>query len=90
MLTRVLATEWAPTVRVNAIDPGYVRTELIEELRLKGRLVHDAVERRTPMGRMGEAHEIAAAAVFVASQDASFMTGETLMIGGGWNAYGFV
>jgi len=90
MLTRVLATEWAPAVRVNAIAPGYVRTDLIEELRQSGQLDYEAVTRRTPMGRLGETHEIAAAAVFVASPDASFMTGETLVIDGGWNAYGFV
>jgi NAD(P)-dependent dehydrogenase (short-subunit alcohol dehydrogenase family) len=90
MLSRVLAIEWAPTVRVNCIAPGYVRTDLIENLRATGRLDYDGLIRRTPMRRFGEGAEIADAALFLASDRASFMTGSILTVDGGWSAYGFV
>lgn len=90
MLTRVLATEWAPGIRVNAIAPGYVRTDFVEGLRQQGLLDFEALKRRTPQGRLAEPEEIARAAVFLSSEDAGFVTGETLVVDGGWLAYGFV
>jgi len=91
MLTKVLAAEWgAGGVRVNAIAPGYVRTDLVQGLADGGQLDLAAVQRRTPMGRLAEPAEIAGAAVFLASDEASFITGETLVVDGGWLAYGWV
>ncbi|HEY8643524.1 MAG TPA: glucose 1-dehydrogenase [Candidatus Dormibacteraeota bacterium] len=91
MLTKVLAAEWGPGgVRVNAIAPGYVRTDLVQGLADGGELDLGAVQRRTPMGRLAEPKEIASAAVFLASDEASFITGETLVVDGGWLAYGWV
>ena len=91
MLTKVLASEWAARgVRVNAIAPGYVRTDLVQGLADRGQLDLAAVQKRTPMGRLAEPAEIAAAAVFLASDEASFITGETLVVDGGWLAYGWV
>jgi NAD(P)-dependent dehydrogenase (short-subunit alcohol dehydrogenase family) len=89
MLTRILAAELAPAVRVNALAPGYVRTDFVEGLRERGLLDFAALERRTPQGRLAEPEEIARAAVFMCSSDAAFITGETLVIDGGWLAYGF-
>ncbi len=89
-MTKVLAVEWAPHVRVNAIAPGYVRTDLVEGLVKEGRLDIPSLERRTPMGRLAEPAEIAKVAVFLASEDAGYITGETLLVDGGWVAYGFV
>lgn len=89
MLTKVLASEWAPNVRVNAIAPGYVRTELTDRLRDEGKLDYAALERRTPMRRFAEPAEIARSAVFLASSEASYVTGQTLLVDGGWTAYGF-
>jgi NAD(P)-dependent dehydrogenase (short-subunit alcohol dehydrogenase family) len=91
MLTKVLAIEWAGSgVRVNAIAPGYVETDFTRDLRAKGLLDFAALARRTPMGRLGTPEEIGEAAVFLASDAASFVTGEILTVDGGWAAYGFV
>jgi len=85
-MTRELATIHArENIRVNALCPGPLRTELLmkyldtEEKRQR-RLVH------IPMGRFGEAHEIAKAALFLASDDSSFMTGATFLVDGGITA----
>ena len=91
MMTKVMAIEWAARgVRVNAIAPGYVETEFITMLSQKGILDRDKLARRTPMGRIGTPEEIAAAAVFLASPGASFITGEVLTIDGGWSSYGYL
>lgn len=91
MLTKVLASEWASKkIRVNAIAPGYVRTELVQELLEKGVLPINAIEKRTPQGRMGEVEDVLGASVFLASDEASFVTGAILTIDGGWTAYGYL
>lgn len=86
-MTRALAAEWAPTVRVNAVAPGYVETQMVEELVRAGRLDAGAVAARTPLGRMARPEEIAGAVVFLASDAASYVTGETLMVDGGWTTW---
>ncbi|HVC99949.1 MAG TPA: glucose 1-dehydrogenase [Candidatus Dormibacteraeota bacterium] len=86
-VTRALAAEWAPTVRVNAVAPGYVETAMVQELVAAGRVNPDAVNARTPMRRMARPEEIAAAVVFLASGAASYITGETLMVDGGWTSW---
>jgi NAD(P)-dependent dehydrogenase (short-subunit alcohol dehydrogenase family) len=86
-VTKALAVEWAPAVRVNAVAPGYVATQMVEELVLAGRVDADAVAARTPMRRMAQPEEIAAAVVFLASDAAGYITGETLMVDGGWTSW---
>jgi NAD(P)-dependent dehydrogenase (short-subunit alcohol dehydrogenase family) len=90
MMTRVMASELAPTVRVNAVAPGYVRTAMTERLSDEGKLDFAALERRTPQGRLGEPEEVAKAVLFLCSDDAAYVTGETLVVDGGWLSYGFV
>ena len=83
-MTRSLAAEWAPRVRVNSVAPGYVATPMVLELVSQGRVDPDAVNRRTPFGRMAEPAEVASAVLFLASDEASYITGETIMVDGGW------
>ena len=88
-MTRSMASEWARSgIRVNAVAPGYVRTELINELERKGAIDAKGIAQRTPLGRMAEPGEVAAAIVFLASPKASYITGAVLPVDGGWTAFG--
>jgi NAD(P)-dependent dehydrogenase (short-subunit alcohol dehydrogenase family) len=88
-LTRSMACEWAREgVRVNAVAPGYVKTELVERLASNGQMDRAAIERRTPLGRLAAPDEIAQAIAFLASEAASYITGAVLDVDGGWHAYG--
>jgi 3-oxoacyl-[acyl-carrier protein] reductase len=91
MLTKVLAVEWAKkNIRVNAIAPGYIRTELVQGVIDKGLLPMEGVLRRTPLGRIGEVEELMALAVYLASDESAYMTGSIIHIDGGWEAYGYI
>lgn len=89
-LTKVLATEWArDNVRVVCLDPGYVSAGLGVKSQTRGGAFTAAdIERRTPMGRFAEPEEVAAVAVFLASDAASYVTGTRITVDGGWVAYG--
>lgn len=89
-MTRVMAIEWARLgIRVNCVAPGYVQTDLVDDLAHEGKLTLKDLERRTPLRRLGTAREIARAVVYLASDDAAFVTGEVLVIDGGWTAFGY-
>lgn len=82
-LVRNLAVEWGRRgVRVNAIAPGLVRTDFARAL-WENPKVYDAAVQRYPLGRIGEPDEVAGAAIFLASNAGSFITGQTLVIDGG-------
>jgi gluconate 5-dehydrogenase len=86
MLTRALAVELAPfNVQVNGIAPGFFKTEMNAAL-IADREFSAWVERRTPAGRWGDPHEIAGAAVFLASSAADYVTGHILQVDGGFAA----
>jgi 3-oxoacyl-[acyl-carrier protein] reductase len=79
--TRSLAHELADhDIRVNAIAPGWIHTDMTSPLEL----LHPQLEAQTPMGRLGDPDDIAWAAVYLASAEAKFVTGQTLSPNGGW------
>ncbi len=81
-MTRTLAAEWAPRVRVNAISVGGIATEALDVV-----MTNDALRRQleagTPMGRVGEVEDVAACALYLASDAGSFVTGKVFQIDGG-------
>ena len=83
-LTKVMALSLAPhRIRVNAIGPGTILTELAKTAVLGNREAERKILSRTPMGRMGEPEEVASVAVFLASDEASYLTGQTIYPDGG-------
>ena len=84
-LTRALAVAWAPSVRVNAVAPGYVRTDL-NTAWLDEPENRDYVVGRTPLGRVGEPRDVVGAVIFLASPSAAYVTGQNLRVDGGWSA----
>jgi len=85
-LTRALALEWAQhNVQVNALAPGYVETEMTRGMLEDDELARSVVK-NTPIGRWGQTDEIVGPAVFLASRASSFVTGQVLVVDGGWTA----
>jgi len=81
-LTKDVALSYAPTVRCNCVAPGFVATRLTEVLLGQPELRHH-VESRIPLGRVAEPEEIAAVVAFLCSTDASYLTGQTIVVDGG-------
>jgi 3-oxoacyl-[acyl-carrier protein] reductase len=79
-LTKAMALALGPQIRINAICPGWIRTDMLEELDPE---VHQRILDETALARWGTPDDIASAAVFLASDDASFVTGELLIVAGG-------
>jgi len=90
-LTRGLGVEWAKYgINVNMLSPGYFATDIILHQIQIGQLNLEAIEKRTPMGRLGRMEDLIGPAVFLASSESDFMCGQALIIDGGWMAYGFI
>jgi gluconate 5-dehydrogenase len=85
-VTKVLATEWARYhIQVNAIGPAYLETELTKGMR-ESKVISEDLLRRTPMGRFGKPEEVVGAAIYLASDASSYVTGQTFFVDGGWLA----
>ncbi len=85
-LTRVLAAEWAKyNILVNAVAPGHVDTELVRRDIKKGLLDEKSMKRRSCLLRVGDTDEVASVIAFLASKKSSYITGETLVVDGGFS-----
>ncbi|SHI60250.1 SDR family NAD(P)-dependent oxidoreductase [Desulfofundulus thermosubterraneus] len=85
-MTRALALEWAKyNINVNALCPGYVITPM-NEADLKNEKIYNHLIKNIPMRRLGQVEDMVGAVVFLASDAASYMTGQCLVIDGGWTA----
>jgi 2-deoxy-D-gluconate 3-dehydrogenase len=81
--TKVLAKEWAPyQINVNAIAPGYVITEMTKEF-LKNKKIHNELLKKIPLGRFATIEDISGVALFLASNLADYITGQTILVEGG-------
>jgi NAD(P)-dependent dehydrogenase (short-subunit alcohol dehydrogenase family) len=82
--------EWAKhEITVNCVAPCWTRTPRLDAAFEAGWTSPEEIKKRCPMGRPAEPEEVAKAIVFLASDDASFITGVTLPVDGGWLAYGY-
>jgi NAD(P)-dependent dehydrogenase (short-subunit alcohol dehydrogenase family) len=90
-MTRVMALDLAEVgIRVNCVAPGYIRTDMVQDLIEAGKLDEAPLRRRVPLGDLGTAADIAAAVSWLASTEARYVTGETVVVDGGWLAYGHI
>lgn len=88
-LTRTMAAEYAETgIRVNAVAPGSVRTKLVEQGIADGSIDLAGLLSEIPMRRQAAPAEVAAVVCFLASEDASYITGQTIVVDGGWSTQG--
>lgn len=88
-LTRNLACEWARDgIRVNAVAPWYIRTQRTQDVLADPDYLDEVLE-HTPIGRVGEPEEVAAAIAFLCLPAASYITGQCLAVDGGFSSYGF-
>lgn len=87
LLTRNAALDYAPyNIRVNCVCPGHIETPLLQRLFDDNPTARDDLLRHYPIGRLGQPHEIAEGVLFLASDEASFVTGSSLVIDGGYTA----
>ncbi len=87
-LTRGLAAEWAREgIRVNAVAPGYVETELVRHAFEKGHIDRDTIVAKIPLGRLAEPRSIGDVVTFLASDRADYLTGQTLYVDGGYSIF---
>ncbi|WP_192384462.1 SDR family oxidoreductase [Mesorhizobium silamurunense] len=89
ILTRCMAAELGPVgIRTATVAPGYIRTPALAQLAKAGRIDSTAIGRRIPTGTTGRPEDVADAAFFLASSDASYINGSILYVDGGWTSFG--
>lgn len=87
-LSRHLAAEWAPQgIRVNTVSPWYIETPLTEPVRANAERMQQIIA-RTPMARIGQPEEVAAVVAFLAMDAASYVTGQNILVDGGFSVKG--
>ncbi|MBE6184076.1 glucose 1-dehydrogenase [Bacillus ginsengihumi] len=85
-LTKALAVEWAPyNIKVNAVAPTFIKTELTNKM-FADQSFYDEVLTRIPLGKLAEPSDVTGAVLFLASDMANFITGDTIRVDGGWTA----
>jgi len=90
-MTNVMAIDLAPHgIRVNAVAPGYIRTDMVQNLIDAGTLDEQRLAARIPTEELGAPEHIAAAVAWLASSESAYVTGETITVDGGWVAYGHI
>lgn len=90
MLTKVLAIEWAERgIRVNSVGPAHVATPMTQRNIEAGNISEAQINARIPMGRLAQPRDVADAVSFLLGEKASFITGQSLYVDGGWLAYGY-
>jgi 2-deoxy-D-gluconate 3-dehydrogenase len=90
-LTRVLGIEWAARgVAVNAVAPGMIRIETVHPSVAAGDLSEEEILQRIPMRRRGRPEDVTGPVLFLASDEAGYVTGQTLVVDGGWLSYGYL
>jgi 3-oxoacyl-[acyl-carrier protein] reductase len=88
-LTKALGVEWGRQgVRVNCVNPGYIKTPMDVHDQAVGDYTDQDITRRTPSGRFGSVEEVAAAVLWLASDESAYVTGTTIDVDGGWVSYG--
>ena len=90
-MTKVMAVDLARhQIRVNTVAPGYIRTDMVQDLIDAGTLDENRLKSRIPTSDLGVPDDIAACVSWLASADAGYITGETISVDGGWLAYGHI
>jgi len=90
MLTKVLAIEWAERqIRVNAVGPAHVATQMTQRNIAAGNISEAQINARIPLGRLVQPADVADAVSFLLSEQARFITGQSIYVDGGWLAYGY-
>jgi len=90
-MTKVMAVDLARhNIRVNTVAPGYIRTDMVQDLIDAGTLDETRLTGRIPAGDLGTPQHIASCVSWLASDDAGYVTGETIKVDGGWIAYGHI
>ncbi|GAY07699.1 SDR family NAD(P)-dependent oxidoreductase [Pseudonocardia sp. N23] len=88
-LTKALAVDWASrSIRVASVSPGYVATPFVERTMATGNFSVEDLERRTPLGRLATPEEVAGVVTFLVSPAASYITGSSVPVDGGWMSFG--
>ncbi|MFV0425663.1 MAG: SDR family NAD(P)-dependent oxidoreductase [Beutenbergiaceae bacterium] len=90
-MTKSMAVEWGPLgIRVNAVAPGYIETDLTRGIMASNPQYRDLVEARTPLRRFGQPDDLAGAVLFLLSSHSAFVSGAHICVDGGWLANGFM